>query len=166
MRLISRKGCQIVVYLTGCWGDREIIVVTIVLADECWGTLSKYLPTRPYPYKEKIMKLRQAVSSGFGLSMVLVCAISSAQARPSKALSPSPQTITNPSSSLGGPITPTQPDFFATINSPVLPESLNQSLDGGFANQPIPSAEEKTAVPLVGDPPRQSRGGIINIKTD
>jgi hypothetical protein len=117
------------------------------------------------------MKLRQAVFSGFGLSMVLVCAMSSAQARPSKALphssiSPSPKAITNPSSSLGGPITPTQPDFFATINSPVLPESLNQSLDGGFANQPIPSAEEKTAVPLVGDPPRQSRGGIINIKTD
>lgn len=114
------------------------------------------------------MKLRQAVFSGFGLSMVLVCAMSSAQARPSKALSQSPKAIAKPSSSssLGGPITSTQPDFFATINSPVLPESLNQSLDGGFANQPIPSAEEKTAVPLVGDPPRQSRGGIINIKTD
>jgi hypothetical protein len=130
------------------------------------GILIKYLPNRSHPYKEKIMKLRQAVFSGFGLSMVLVCAISSAQARPSKALSQSPKVIANPSSSLGGPITLTQPDFFATINSSVLPKSLNQSLDGGFANQPIPSAEEKTAVPLVGDPPRQSRGGIINIKMD
>jgi hypothetical protein len=166
MRVIRREGCQIVVYLTGCWGDREIIVVTIVLADECWGILSKYLPNGSHPYKEKIMKLRQAVFSGFGLSMVLVCTMSGAQARPSKALSHPSKAITKPSSSLGGPITPTHPDFFATINSPVLPESLNQSLDGGFANQPIPSAEEKTAVPLVGDPPRQSRGGIINIKMD
>ena len=119
------------------------------------------------------MKLPQAVISGLGLSMVLVCAASSAQARPSKALTQSPKAIAahqksaKPSSaSLGGPITPSQPDFFATINSPVLPKSLNPSLDGSFANQPIPSAEEKTAVPLVGDPPRQSRGGIINIKTD
>jgi hypothetical protein len=112
------------------------------------------------------MKLRKAVFSGIGLSMVLVCAASSAQAQTSKAVSHPSQAITKSSSSLGGPITVTQSDFFATINSPVLPESLNQSLDGGFANQPIPSAEEKTAVPLVGDPPPQSRGGIINIKTD
>jgi hypothetical protein len=112
------------------------------------------------------MKLRNAVFSGLGLSIVLVCAASSAQARPSKAVPHSSQAMTKSSSSLGGPITPTQPDFFTIVNAPVLPASLNQSLDGGFASQPIPSAEEKTAVPLVGDPPRQSRGGIINIKTD
>jgi hypothetical protein len=113
------------------------------------------------------MKLRHAVFSCLGLSMVLVCAASSAQARPTKALSQAPKAIAKPSSaSLGGPITPSQPDFFAISNAPVLPNSLNQSLDGGFANQPKPSAEEKTAVPLVGDPPRQSRGGLINIKTD
>jgi hypothetical protein len=111
------------------------------------------------------MRLHKAVISCFGLSMVLVGA-SSAQARPSQATSPSSQAIAKSSSSLGGPITVTQQDFFTTVNPPVLPESLNQSLDGGFANQPIPSAEEKTAVPLVGDPPRQSRGGLINIKTN
>jgi hypothetical protein len=111
------------------------------------------------------MKLRNAVFSGIGLSMVLVCA-ASAQSRPSKAVPHSSQAMTKSSSSLGGPITPTQPDFFTIVNAPVLPESLNQSLDAGFANQPIPSAEEKTVVPLVGDPPRQSRGGLINIKTD
>jgi hypothetical protein len=115
------------------------------------------------------MKLRHAVFSCLGLSMMLVCAVSSAQARPTKALPQhSPKAaISKPSSaSLGGPITPSQPDFFAIGNAPVSPTSLNPSLDGGFANQPKPSAEEKTAVPLVGDPPRQSRGGLINIKMD
>lgn len=110
------------------------------------------------------MKLRHAVFSGLGLSMVLVC-VPGAYAKPSKA-TPHTPAIQKSSSILGGPITVTQSDFFTTVNVPVVPASLNQSLDGGFANQPIPSAEEKTAVPLVGDPPRQSRGGIINIKTD
>jgi hypothetical protein len=135
------------------------------LADKFWGILGAYSIPMPHLYKERIMKLRNAVFSSLGLSMVLVCAASDAQARPSKTV-PHSQAITQSSSSLGGPITPTQPDFFTIVNAPVLPESLNQSLDGDFANQPIPSAEEKTAVPLVGDPPRQSRGGIINIKTD
>ena len=115
------------------------------------------------------MKLRHAVFSCLGLSMVLVCAASSAQARPTKALpyQPPKAAIEKPSSaSLGGPITPSQPDFFTISNAPVSPNLLNQSLDGGFANQPKPSAEEKTAIPLVGDPPRQSRGGLINIKMD
>jgi hypothetical protein len=136
------------------------------IANKSWGILDEYLIPMPHPYKERIMKLRNAVLSGIGLSMALVCSTSSAQARPSKVLPHSSGAMVKTSSSLGGPITPTQPDFFTTLNEPVLPASLNQSLDGGFANQAIPSAEEKTAVPLVGDPPRQSRGGIINIKTD
>ncbi len=109
------------------------------------------------------MKLRHSIFSGLGLTALLLCTISSAQAAPKTAPI---KTMAQTSSTLGGPITPSQPNFFANSNSLVLPASINSSLDNGFASQPIPSAAEKSPIPLVGDPPRPTRGGIINIKTN
>ena len=112
------------------------------------------------------MKLRHSIFSGLGLSAVLLCSISSAQAVPKNIPAQNPKPMAKVSSNLGGPITPSQPDFFANSNTPLLPASLNANLDNGFASQSVPSAEDKSPTPLVGDPPRPTRGGIINIKTD
>jgi hypothetical protein len=111
------------------------------------------------------MKLHKAICSCLGVSIVLVCAVSKAQAQSNQAL-PSAQGMTKPSSSLGGPITPTQPDFFEISNSPVPPSSLNQSLDGGFASEQVKGNPDRPAAPMIDDPPQISKGGIINIKTD
>jgi hypothetical protein len=111
------------------------------------------------------MNLHRSIFSGLGLSALLLCASSSAQAMPKNTPTPIKE-MAKPSLSLGGPITPSQPNFFANSNGPVLPASVNSSLGSGFASQPIPSAAEKSPIPLVGDPPRPTRGGIINIKTD
>lgn len=112
------------------------------------------------------MNLRNAVFAGLGLLSLLLGATFSAQAQSSTAVAQPPLGGAKLSSSLGGPITPTQPNFFAESTAPVSPASLNQTLDGSFANQPIPASSSEPAAPLVDDPPRPSKGGIINIKTD
>ena len=113
------------------------------------------------------MNLRHSIFSGLGLSVLLLCASFSAQAMPKTSPNLAPEkAMTKTSSSLGGPIILSQPDFFANSNGLVLPASINPTLDNGFAGQPIPSAADKSPTPLVGDPPRPTRGGIINIKTD
>jgi hypothetical protein len=115
------------------------------------------------------MNLYHSIFSGLGLSALLFCAVSSVQAMPKSMPKNTPTPIkamAKPSLSLGGPITPSQPNFFGNSNGPVLPASVNSSLGSGFASQPIPSAAEKSPIPLVGDPPRPTRGGIINIKTN
>jgi hypothetical protein len=138
-----------------------------VSIDQDWGTLSKYLSSVIHPYRGRLMNLRYSIFSGIGLSAWLLCSISSAQAMPRTAPNQAPtKSIEKTSSSLGGPITLSQPDFFANTNGLVLPASVNPTLDNGLSGQPIPSAEDKSPTPLVGDPPRPTRGGIINIKTD
>jgi hypothetical protein len=129
--------------------------------------LSQYLKPVIHPQKGRLMKLRHSIFSGLGLSVLLLGSIASAQAIP-KAVrgQASTNTMAKTASSLGGPITPSQPDFFANSNNLVLPTVVNSTLDNGLAGQPIPSADAKSPTPLVGDPPRPSRGGIINIKTD
>ncbi len=113
------------------------------------------------------MNLRHSIFSGFGFSVLLLCALSSAQATPKTAPDQAPtNAMAKTSSILGGPITPSQPDFFANTNNLLLPTSATSTLDNGLAGQSIPSADDKAPTPLVGDLPRPSRGGIINIKTD
>lgn len=129
--------------------------------------LEKYLRSVTHPHRGRLMNLRHSIFSGFGLSVLLVCAIPSARATPKTALGQTPtKAMAKTSSILGGPITPSQPDFFADSNNLVFPTSVNLTLDNGLAGQPIPSAADKSPTPLVGDPPRPTRGGIINIKTD
>jgi hypothetical protein len=112
------------------------------------------------------MNLTYTVFSSLGLSTLLVCVMSSAQARPNPSVSQPSKPITKLSSSLGGPITPTQPDFFAGSNPSVPPASMNQTLDSGFKDQPVQARSDRPAAPMVDDPPRPTKGGIINIKTD
>jgi hypothetical protein len=112
------------------------------------------------------MNLRNAVLTGLGLPILLFGDMPT-QAQ-TKLLVPKPPSTgagaSRVSSSLGGPITPTQPNFFDSSSTPLAPPSL--SLDNDFATRSPSPASETPVAPIVGDPPRTSRGGIINIKTD
>lgn len=111
------------------------------------------------------MNLRNTLVTGLGLSTLLL-GYSSAQAQ-TKLQVPQqpPKGMSKLSSSLGGPVTPTKPDFFQDSSATSTLPSL--SLDNDDANQQIlRSNADGPVVPMVGDPPRGGRGGIINIKTD
>lgn len=78
-----------------------------------------------------------------------------------------PSQTDEKSSSLGGPITPTQPDFFAGNQST---EFSSSTSDGSrtklFKVGPVQPTSNKPPAPLIGDPPRPRGGGLINVQTD
>jgi hypothetical protein len=133
-------------------------------ADRVWGILE--ITTICDPYQEKIMNLRNTLMTGLGLSTLLL-GYPSAQAQ-TKLQVPQqqpPKGMSKLSSSLGGPVTPTKPYFFEDSSATSTLPSL--SLDNDDADRQIRrSNADGPVVPMVGDPPRGSRGGIINIKTD
>ncbi|MGB8698543.1 MAG: hypothetical protein WCD18_03925, partial [Thermosynechococcaceae cyanobacterium] len=68
---------------------------------------------------------------------------------------------------LGGPITPTQPDFFA--GSPIKPlptTPIEDTSSSSFGAQPVSSTSNKPPAPFVDDVPRRGGLGIINVKVD
>ncbi len=111
------------------------------------------------------MNLPNAILVGFGLSTLLLGNMPSVQAQARLIVPKPPSSSTSRvSSSLGGPITPSQPNFFENVSTPLTPPPL--SLENDNANQILRTTSDAPVVPMVGDPPRTSRGGIINIKTD
>jgi hypothetical protein len=115
-----------------------------------------------------LMNLFNAALRGLGASAIVVTLIAPGQARPSQ---PKPLQVQKPlASTLGGPITPSDPNLFLGSGSPILqPVTLqNQASEDGspFKAPPLRSGSPKPITPMVGDPPRQSGGGFINFKTD
>jgi hypothetical protein len=110
------------------------------------------------------MTFLKSLLPSVGIISILMCLPTAAQARPRTAPSEPPKLM-SPSSSLGGPITPTQPDFFSTQSN-----SLQLNTEGNNS-QPIISAGslvkpvERKPAPLVDDPPRPA-GGFLKIDLD
>ncbi|WP_404786175.1 hypothetical protein [Altericista sp. CCNU0014] len=115
------------------------------------------------------MNLRHSASSGIGLLTLLFGFMPSTPAQTSLPVPLVPKQgqakgIDKTSSGLGGPITPSHPNFFSDSAPPPAPAPLD--LDDDFAVQPLRTPSSAPVAPLVGDPPRTNRGGLINIETD
>ena len=113
------------------------------------------------------MNLRNTVLSGLGVLVTLAMF-----GLPVQAQSADNPTLNDPkqnrSSSLGGPITPTQTDLFTGSSTLLLqPITLEQESSSSIFNvKPVRSSSNRPAAPFVDDPPRPSGVGIINVKTD
>jgi hypothetical protein len=96
-----------------------------------------------------------------------ITASAQAQTRPAPLWPvPADPSVLTPTSSLGGPITPTQPDFFAGESVAPLPSAtLEVTSAKTLGLQPV-RRSSRPAAPFVDDPPRPSGGGFINVNTD
>jgi hypothetical protein len=106
------------------------------------------------------MKVLETLLPGLGIAALLLCLPASAQ---HKARIPSAQLM-GKSSSLGGPITPTQPDFFY---SPASLSIFNSESDGQpktISAGPLVRPVDREPAPMVDDPPRPA-GGFIKVET-
>lgn len=113
-----------------------------------------------------ISSLGSVALLGIGFAGIAQAQSSPSQWEQIQPWNPSPQT-SEQSSTLGGPITPTQPDFFAGNQS----TEFSPSASGGsrtklFKVGPVQPTSNKPPAPMIGDPPHPRGGGLINVKTD
>jgi hypothetical protein len=107
------------------------------------------------------MKVLKPLLSGLGIVVMLLCLPASAQ---HKSKVPSAQSM-DKSSRLGGPITPTQPDFFA---NPASLSVFNADSDGQSKTinaGPLVRPIDREPAPMVDDPPRPA-GGFFKVDTE
>jgi hypothetical protein len=95
--------------------------------------------------------------AGVGIVTMLLCLPASAQGKSSLPSTPSMGTT----SALGGPITPTQPDFFAdTANLSI--SAASDKPGGTISLEPLTRSADRRPAPMVGDPPRPV-GGFLKV---
>jgi hypothetical protein len=107
------------------------------------------------------MKVLKALLPSVGIAALLLCLPASAQ---HKSSIPS-ASLTGQSSSLGGPITPTQPDFFANSASLSIFNSETDGQPKTISAGPLVRPVDREPAPMVDDPPRPA-GGFFKIDTE
>jgi hypothetical protein len=107
------------------------------------------------------MNVLKTLLPSLGIFAMLVCLPASAQHKSS----PSSAQLTGKSSSLGGPITPTQPDFFANSDSLSVFNSENDGQPKTISAGPLVQPVDRKPAPMVDDPPRPA-GGFFTVKTE
>lgn len=118
--------------------------------------------TQGMAFTESItMKFLQILLPSLGIATVLLCLPTSAQ---NKSSLPSAQLM-GKSSSLGGPITPTQPDFFANPENLSIFDSASDSSLKTISAGPLTRPVDREPAPMVDDPPRPA-GGFLIVETD
>jgi hypothetical protein len=107
-----------------------------------------------------LSSLLSGLLPGLGIATML-CLPANAQ---SKSSVPSPQSM-GKSSSLGGPITPTQPDFFSNPASLSIFSTESDSSLRTISAGPLTRPVDREPAPMVDDPPRPA-GGFLTFETD
>jgi hypothetical protein len=115
------------------------------------------------------MKLFNMALRGLGASAIILMLAYSSQAQ-TNPLQPKPLKSKKPlASTLGGPVTPSDPNLFLGANSSLLqPIPLENATAGNgslLKAPPLQFGPPEPIAPLVDDPPRPS-GGFLNIRTD
>ncbi len=115
------------------------------------------------------MTLFNVALRGLGASAIVLMLASSSQAQ-TNPLQPKPIKSPKPlASTLGGPVTPSDPNLFLGANSSLLqPITVNATSEDGspLKAPPLLLGPPEPIAPLVDDPPRPSGGGLFNIKTE
>ncbi len=107
------------------------------------------------------MKVLKPLLSGLGIAVLLLHLPASAQP---KAKVPVAQPV-GQSSRLGGPITPTQPDFFADSASLAVFNAESDGQPRTISAGPFVSPVDREPAPMVDDPPRPA-GGFFKVDTE
>lgn len=110
------------------------------------------------------MKVFKTLLPSFGIAALLLCLPASAQHKHNKSSVPSAK-VTGQSSSLGGPITPTQPDFFANSASLSIFNSETDGQPKTISAGPLVRPVDREPAPMVDDPPRPA-GGFFKVDTE
>jgi hypothetical protein len=115
------------------------------------------------------MKLFNVALRGLGASAIIVMLVSSSQAQ-TNPLQPKPLKSPKPlASTLGGLVTPSDPNLFLGNNTFLLQPMTLENATGGDGSllkpPPMQFGPPDPIAPLVDDPPRPS-GGFLNIRTD
>jgi hypothetical protein len=107
------------------------------------------------------MKVLETLLPGLGIAVMLICLPAAAQ---HKSRIPSARLI-GKSSSLGGPITPTQPNFFSKPASVSVFNSESEGQTKTISAGPLVRPVDREPAPMVDDPPRPA-GGFITFETE
>jgi hypothetical protein len=107
------------------------------------------------------MKVLKALLPSCGIAAFLLCLPASAQRKANVLSAP----LMNKSASLGGPITPTQPDFFANSTSLSIFNSETDGQPKTITAGPLVRPVERKPAPMVDDPPRPA-GGFFKVDTE
>ena len=107
------------------------------------------------------MNVLKPLVPSLGMIAMLVCLPASAERK----FSPSSAPLTVKSSSLGGPITPTQPNFFANSDSLSVFNSENDGQLKTISAGPLVQPIDRKPAPMVDDPPHPA-GGFFTVKTE
>jgi hypothetical protein len=107
------------------------------------------------------MKVLKTLLPGLSIAALLLCLPASAQ---QKSRIPSAQPMEK-SSSLGGPITPTQPNFFANSASLSVFNSESDGQPKTISAGPLVRPIDREPAPMVDDPPRPA-GGFLTFETE